>query len=212
MALSSRETALLAFALAAIATLFSVYVSVRGSPLTADIWIAHRVQDAGRFRDNADIVNALGTYRWVPLIAVAALTLLRPQVRSRRAAALWTFVAVVVLWEGAELLKRAVESPRPDSSYGLIIDGHFGGYGFPSGHVYGDMLVYGAIAVTAAAWCDRRLVLAVQVAAVAICALAGPARVAVGAHWPSDVAGGYLWGGAALCAAAAFGAWAGRRG
>src|SRR5436190_3119149 len=108
MALRTRETALLAFALAAVATLLSVYVSVRGAPLTADIWIAHRVQDAGRLRDNADIVNALGTYRWVPLIAVVALTLLRPQVRSRRAAALWTFVAVVVLWEGAELLKHAV--------------------------------------------------------------------------------------------------------
>jgi undecaprenyl-diphosphatase len=212
MALSRREVLRLGLALAALAAVLSVYVAVRGAPITGDLWLTHRIQDAGRLRDNADLVNALGDWRWVPFAAVVLLTLLRPRLASLRAAALWTFVAVLVLWEGSELLKNAVQSPRPGAALGVYVDHVRGSYGFPSGHVYGDVLVYGALAAVAPAWADRRLVAVVRVAAVAIVALAGPARVVVGAHWPSDVAGGYLWGGAALCFAAALGAWAGRRG
>jgi len=212
MALSRREVLRLGLALAALAAVLSVYVAVRGAPITGDLWLTHRIQDAGRLRDNADLVNALGDWRWVPFGAVVLLTLLRPRLASLRAAALWTFVAVIVLWEGSELLKNAVQSPRPDAALGVYVDQFRNSYGFPSGHVYGDVLVYGALAAVAPAWADRRLVPVARVAAVVIVVLAGPARVAVGAHWPSDVAGGYLWGGAALCLAAAFGAWAGRRG
>jgi undecaprenyl-diphosphatase len=103
-------------------------------------------------------------------------------------------LATVVARSPNALLKGAVGSPRPTEDLVRITE-HANGLGFPSGHAMGAMLFYGTLFYLAG-----RLIhppaarLAVQALSVAAILAIGLARVYTGAHWPSDVLGGYLWG------------------
>jgi undecaprenyl-diphosphatase len=122
-------------------------------------------------------------------------------------------VAVLVavpLRLGSDFLKGVVESPRPTASAGLTVEHRIPSYGFPSGHVYGDVLVLGLACVFAPLWLPRRVVPVGRGALLLIIVCAGAARVYVGAHWPSDTLGGYLWGATALGLAVGAGQIAGR--
>ncbi len=70
----------------------------------------------------------------------------------------------------------------------------FEGYSFPSGHVVFFMSFFGTLAYMA--W--RHIAGRVRWVIVIICALlivlVGPSRVYLGAHWATDVAGGYIVG------------------
>ena len=69
------------------------------------------------------------------------------------------------------------------------------GFGYPSGHTSGAVLVYGAVLLAvpltlrspAARW-------AVRIACLVLMLLIPWSRMRLGVHWPSDVAGGYLFG------------------
>jgi len=190
------------------AMVLTLVVAAKGAPLPGDVRVARAVQDTG-LRDNADLINALGDWRWVPFAASAALIALGLRLGGGKAPgrvrrdALAAYAVVLPLWLWSVILKLLVASPRPTADFGLFIDRARTTYGFPSGHVYGDVLVYGAMAAAAAAYLHPRAVLPARAAAAAIIVLAGPARIVVGAHWPSDVLGAYLWGGCALCLALA---------
>ena len=91
-------------------------------------------------------------------------------------------------------LKAIVDSPRPTPDIVEVLESP-ADPGFPSGHAFGAVLVFGLLW-----WLAPRLARS-QLASRALRALAlclilatGYSRVLVGAHWPSDVLGGYLWG------------------
>ncbi|MBI2766960.1 MAG: phosphatase PAP2 family protein [Chloroflexi bacterium] len=207
--LSTRQLFDLAAAFGAAALILTVAVALREAPLPGDVSATRRLQDVGRLRDNAGLINGAGDWRWVPfavafiLVATGQRLFATGRARGRRAETLWAFVLAFVLSWWSAILKLIVQSPRPSVDFGVSIDRLRDSYGFPSGHVYGDVVMYGLLAVTAPAYLHPRLVPAVRALCLAIIALAGPARVTVGAHWPSDTLGGYLWGVAALCLALA---------
>jgi undecaprenyl-diphosphatase len=209
-ALNSGELLRMAAVLGFAALVLTIWVSIHEAPLPGDIRIAREIQSWRRLDDNQAWIN--GAHPWrIPLLVLAAgLVLFRwrlggtrgPTGRAR-SEALWAFGAAAILSALDNILKAIVRSPRPIADFGIQIQELKDSYGFPSGHVYGNVLVYGVLAATAPAWVHPRLVLPLRAVCIAIIVLSGPARVVVGAHWPSDTLGGYLWGGAALTLALA---------
>jgi undecaprenyl-diphosphatase len=91
-------------------------------------------------------------------------------------------------------MKAVFASPRPTSDLVQVVE-DAKNYGFPSGHASGSLLVVGTIA-----WIITRHVaspiwrVVIWLIAAGWIILTGIGRVRVGAHWPSDVLGAWLWG------------------
>jgi len=109
---------------------------------------------------------------------------------SRLAAAL---AGSVVLYD---VVKAAVGRARPPASY--QVGYHFSGSAFPSGHAVQSIAVWGMLALLAVERMRRRRWLPVAPAVVLVM-LVGASRIYLGAHWLSDVLGGYALGGLWLC-------------
>jgi membrane-associated phospholipid phosphatase len=101
---------------------------------------------------------------------------------------------ILVLRASNPVLKALVVSPRPIDG-DVVVRELAGGFGYPSGHVMGATLLYGGIiwlaGRTMRQGLPRRLVRTIAAGLILVTALG---RVATGAHWPSDVVGGLLWG------------------
>jgi membrane-associated phospholipid phosphatase len=180
------------------AAALSIAVALHAAPLPGDRWTARAIQDFPATGSLADFVNATGTYRWTVLVAVVLLMGVRLGPTRAGLRALLPLAVLGVLWPGSMLLKRAIESPRPTAAHGIRVEGAFEGFGFPSGHVYGDVLVYGYVAALLPALLPHRVARLAQAGCLGVIVLAGFSRIVVGAHWPSDTVGAYLWGTAAL--------------
>ncbi len=120
--------------------------------------------------------------------------------RARREAAF----LLAVLATG-QVIKIAIKfliarpRPRPDLARVLIEAKEI--YSFPSGHTVHYTVFFGFLAVLALVLLKRPILRWGAVAVLgALVLLVGPARVYLGAHWASDVLGGYLLGGAVLLA------------
>ncbi len=102
-------------------------------------------------------------------------------------------------WSGAlvrTLLKQGIHRPRPNSAL-VHVKSQSRGKSFPSGHVASSVCLWGWI--SALGFLDKnkaqpasRALLGIPVA---FAVFTGPARVYLGDHWPTDVLGGYLFGG-----------------
>jgi undecaprenyl-diphosphatase len=129
-----------------------------------------------------------------PLVTTAGAALMVAFARAGRRTEALFLLAVLVVRAGNWLLKAVADSPRPTPSLVEVTE-QASGLGFPSSHVVSAVLLYGSIIYLAPRLVRsrplRRLVVAVAAAAIAI---TGFGRIYTGAHWPSDVLGGYLWG------------------
>lgn len=188
------------------------------APAGYDVQVIRLVQDFSATRGPAGIINSAGSYWWVTFVLASALLVAGVRVLGApirgwacRSEALAGFGLALALLPLNALLKALVESPRPDAALGIWVDYTRHTYGFPSGHVYNDVLFYGVVAVYAPVWAGKSLAPVVRGAVIGIILFAGWSRMVVGAHWPSDVLGGYLWGFAALALVIALATLIGRR-
>ena len=170
-------------------------VAARGEGvLPADVAIARWVQGVGLGPVAAAFAEGgywLGSTPGASLLAGAAALLFW---RAGRSTAVWLVLAAGLLRSLNPLLKRLAESPRPTADLVRVIE-DAPGYGFPSGHAMGVVLLFGSAALVVQDQFERRAVRwAVWTSSVLAMAVTDFGRVFSGAHWPSDVLGGYLWG------------------
>jgi undecaprenyl-diphosphatase len=139
----------------------------------------------------ADAVNWIGGTLGILLVGVAIAWWCA---RRGQTAAVVVVLGALALRVGNGLIKSPVASPRPSDDLVRVAE-EANGYGFPSAHVMGVVLLYGAILLLAPDMvrCRTRRCL-VQAAALVMLLTIGYGRIHAGAHWPSDVLGAYLYG------------------
>ncbi|KRC52979.1 MULTISPECIES: phosphatase PAP2 family protein [unclassified Nocardioides] len=143
----------------------------------------------------------LGQRPLVACAAVVAAVLLALRVRRAAALVALTTPATVVL---TSALKTLVDRPRPPWQ----VTAHLlHSPAFPSGHTSGTTALVLSLVLATAAVARQRgwrplVVRVASVAAVLVVALVGADRVLLGRHYPSDVLGGLLVGGAVAWGAA----------
>jgi membrane-associated phospholipid phosphatase len=127
-----------------------------------------------------------------------ALILLALMVKRRRhymLAACWIIAAT----GGAVLnheLKAFFQRQRPQFEQPFV---HLSDYSFPSGHAMSSLIIYGMLAYLLVLAVPKRWLRVTVVGVTALLVLAiGCSRPYLGAHWPSDVAGGFTVGAAWL--------------
>ncbi|HET7095296.1 MAG TPA: phosphatase PAP2 family protein, partial [Thermomicrobiales bacterium] len=184
---------LLALLFAALAIPLSIVARGPGV-LPGDVAIAHAVQ-APQWPWLDPLAQALTTLgrAWPGETPLAIVVVVLIAIAGARRDAAFVAVAAIAgaINVGTKLL---IASPRPTAPLVTIVE-VANGNGFPSGHAFGATLFYGAIWLALPAVAPnpavRRLL---RIAAVAVAFGICWSRVRLGAHWPSDVLGGILWG------------------
>ena len=179
-------------ALAAITALLAVYGANSADPAW-EVEAISRVQSA-----SPDALHHIA--RFMTVIGRSPISTVIPAIAI---AAMWVwgqrhlsiFLAAAALARVlSEVVKQLVDRPRPSASV-VDVTYQLGGPSFPSGHVLGATLFYGFLIYCAELSIPnkpvRRLV---QGYLAIVIVLMGYARVELGAHWPTDVLGGYAIG------------------
>jgi membrane-associated phospholipid phosphatase len=184
--------ALLIATLAALAAIPLTVAAALGSTHEADTMVNREVHEAAASRDadGAFGITALADMHNVviiTLLAVALLALLR-----HWHGALALAIAVPATQLVVDLIKSAVERPRPDLALTEAA-----GYSFPSGHSATSVALYALLAFALARLArhshHRRLIVC---SGIALAAAVGISRVWLGAHFPTDVLAGWVVGAA----------------
>jgi undecaprenyl-diphosphatase len=138
------------------------------------------------FRD----ITPLGGYAVVMLISLAVIGYLLMD--GKRGAALWVLTSVSGGAVLSNLLKLAIERPRPDLVARLV---EVNTSSFPSGHATLAAVTYLTLgALLSRVEARRRVKIYVLTVAVVLTLLIGVSRIYLGVHWPTDVLAGWCVG------------------
>ncbi len=168
-----------------------------------DLWVADALHAHASstpvLTEAVRVVGAPGSLAALALVSVAAAVALLVQ---RRWSALAAWLVAVIGGEALNLvLKDLFARPRPRFERPLVVETS---HSFPSGQAMESLVVYGMLAYFAVlilSGSGKRV--AVAVGAAVLVVLIGFGRVYLGAHYLSDVVGGFAAGGAWLGAVVA---------
>lgn len=192
MKLSERVSVLMLLAI-----LFALPLSILSAGsnvLTPDVQVTHEFQEVNVEGTSTavEFMNTLG--QGYVLISVGFLVAALLVAFGRRRDAMLAVIPVTAAQLANVGLKYIFSSPRPTTDYVAVTD-PARGFGFPSGHTMTTVVLVGSLAYILLRQTDCRWRRAGIASFVIIFALAmGFSRIYVGAHWPSDVLGAYLWG------------------
>lgn len=181
--------------LVALAAVVTLVVVLEGTPALGEDRLSRAIQDGGGRLHWLAVAVRWWTATEVAVVLGAGLVAWLALGGDRRRA-LVLAVALVVLPLALVGAKQAIDRERPTEEHVQV---HSSGRSpsYPSGHAMGGTLLWGYVLLAGApprvrrAW--WRLV---RGAALAIIVLGPTSSVYLGAHWPTDVLGGLLLGGA----------------
>lgn len=166
--------------------------------IDADLGRAVQRMQGGALPALADLGNLLGSTAW----AAGAIAVGLAVAAFARARFELAFLALLLaLRLAGTQLKPLFASPRPTDDLVTIV-GEWHGSGYPSGHALTASTM--ALGLAVIAWRripSRGWAMAAMVVLLALGLLIGWARVWSGAHWATDVLGGYAFGTAIAAAA-----------
>lgn len=135
----------------------------------------------------SNVLDVIGNF---PALIVVALVMASFEFWQRRRVRGWVMLASLSCLPIFFLIKELVRRARPVNEY---VSSHgLHGFSFPSGHATGSAVVYGMVALLI--WSNNRQAWA-RVASwslLGLIVLVGVSRVYLGAHFPTDVLGGWL--------------------
>ena len=149
-----------------------------------------------QYRGWHDLWNDISEAANFPMIGIAVAIVGYLWWRHRRREAVLVGVTLGLVTAGSEAVKELVHRPRPPESQ-TVVPGVI--YSFPSGHELEAVCILGIVALLV--WrsrAPRPVAVAVAILVAVFCAWVAVARIAIDAHWPSDVLAGFLGGIAVL--------------
>jgi undecaprenyl-diphosphatase len=159
-----------------------------------DLWLARNIQSM-----SSDFLTSIMQGisfifdSWFSYIMVVIISLL-VWWRTGWKEAVLVVVGGILSATGA-LFKAIIDRPRPSPDLVMIFS-ESDRSSFPSGHSFFAMMVFGLVAYFAVTRLRNGILRTSILLAVAVLILLlGISRIYLGAHWPSDVVGGYLYGG-----------------
>ena len=158
-----------------------------------DLRLTHLVQsvDSEPLRSIMEWVSFLtGGWRAPVLIIAGAIV-------TWRCLGKWKAGLVLMTWLSSPIssgLKLIVGRPRPTADLVLVFRTEPGN-SFPSGHAFFAIVFWGLLAYFALTRMKRRSLRVLTLSGFTVIVVwIGVSRVYLGAHWPSDVLGGYIFG------------------
>ncbi len=181
--------------------LFALFVilavlALTGQTRALDLAISRRLYPPV-FAERGSTIRAIHSWGPPGIYLVCALFAFHLARHSRQVDA----VALTLCLVGADaqslIWKGVLRQARPDIYTDFV---QLRTFGFPSGHAITSLAVYGMLSLLLTERLpDRRAKLIWRVDALLLALIIGLSRVVGGVHWPSDVLGGLLYGGAWLC-------------
>ncbi|MGH7932174.1 MAG: phosphatase PAP2 family protein [Candidatus Binataceae bacterium] len=177
----------------AVAVTFALSVAAARMPyLPSDVAIARAVQSAAPVSMRwAQCITASAETPWCFILL--ALTIGAAWLMRGFWSALLAVVVFLGLWRLGASLSPLVAQPRPSADLIKVV-GHPMGYAFPSIFALIYVATFGYAGAVATTRFRGVQLLAIVLVMIAILAVGAAARLALGAHWPSDLWGAYLIG------------------
>ena len=186
----------LPFIVLPLVALLSVAAAVKDR-FTGDLFVARAVQSirAGSWEEVMEGVSFVGQTPFLVTIAAVFMALF---LWRKQPGACVAIAAAVLSFGIGPVLKFIVDRPRPSEDLVTVWRSQ-DSLSFPSGHAFTAVLLFGLLFYLAprlVPW--RWAALLMRVSSASLILLIGISRVYLGAHWPSDVLGGLLYGGLVL--------------
>jgi membrane-associated phospholipid phosphatase len=172
--------------------LMSVYASTVGT-FPGDTRISHAIQAVDAVGAGSIVWFLNSAFDAPTLISITAVVSIVLGILGRYPQMI--LLAATILSHAANAgLKLVVGRPRPEDGV-IRVTEDASGLSFPSGHMMGTVVFFGIIIYLSFQLIEHRLLrFLVQALAISQMLAIGFSRIYTGAHWPSDVLGGFLWG------------------
>ncbi|MEW6110594.1 MAG: phosphatase PAP2 family protein [Thermodesulfobacteriota bacterium] len=139
----------------------------------------------------AQVISSTAKVPWI--WGLIAVTFVISWMIAGWRASLLSVVAFIGLWLLGKWLSPVIAQPRPSPELARVAEAA-SGYAFPSIFAFNYIATVGFVAVLAAAKASGNLRWVLLVVCISLLVIGGIARIALAAHWPSDVAVSYLIG------------------